>query len=187
MAALWQCFPGIYKACRSNKPSVQTFFWCTITLCCTQYSIASLHNSSSTCDVITTFILPKLCPVQVYMYMYTVYLWVQVQQTCIPCAVYLVRVMLHRGEIPWDFPFHHCTTCVYVICNMLSLSPSSMSSRSPVAVQQSRPAADSSSHTSPSSADTPSDSTVQSVGAVNADTSDKDSSSFTVEFRDNHR
>ena len=66
-------------------------------------------------------------------------------------------------------------------------SHSSMSSRSPVAVQQSRQAADSSSHTSPSSADTPSDSTVQSVGAVNADTSDKDSSSFTVEFKDSQR
>ena len=62
-----------------------------------------------------------------------------------------------------------------------------MSSWSPVPVQQSRQAADSSSHTSPSSADTPSDSTVQSVGAVNAETSDKDSSSFTVEFKDSQR
>ena len=57
-----------------------------------------------------------------------------------------------------------------------------MPSWSSVAVQQSRPAADFSSHTSPSSADTTS---VQSVyGEVNTETSDQDSSSLTVEFKD---
>ena len=61
---------------------------------------------------------------------------------------------------------------------------SSMSSRSPVPVW---PAADSSYQTCPSSAGTSSDSTIQSVGAINAETSDKDSSSFTIEFKDSQR
>ena len=101
-----------------------------------------------------------------------------------------VHDMLLR-EIPWGPPL----SLVWVEYTITSLDiintsfPSSMSSRSPVPVQHPGPAGDSSSHTSPSSAEyyTPSDSTIQSVGAVNAETSNKDSSSFTVEFKDSQR
>ena len=75
---------------------------------------------------------------------------------------------------------------MYYTC-ILSVDISSpTASQSSEPVQNLNPAADSSSHTSPSSADTPSDSTVQSVGApaVDAESSDKNALSISVEFRD---